>query len=169
MNREIKFRIWDKQNKKWLENSSSLHCNSNWTICPFTGNVVDYVETCDENGENFSASPANDYYWEDGKLIKEPRYITQQYTGLKDKNGKEIYEGDLIRYEKEYTPLDKYSIIAPVVFSPFGYGFVIDSSGRHSIGDSKYGDYIPLLSPIVMEKKVTYEVVGNIFENKNDE
>jgi hypothetical protein len=75
----------------------------------------------------------------------------------------------LIRYEKEYTPLDKYSIIAPVVFSPFGYGFVIDSSGRHSIGDSKYGDYIPLLSPIVMEKKVTYEVVGNIFENKNDE
>ncbi len=95
--------------------------------------------------------------------------IIQQYTGLKDKNGKEIYEGDLVRYEKEYTSVDKYSIIAPVVFSPFGYGFVLDSSRRHGIGDSKYGDYVPLLFPIVMEKKVTYEVVGNIFENKNNE
>ncbi len=144
MNRQLKFRIWDKQYCHWLKNSSSFHCNSNWTICPFTGNVVDYVETCDENGENFSASPANDYYWEDGKLIKEPRYITQQYTGLKDKNGKEIYEGDILEYQSHDPKYAKCIVRWTQEHEDNHPGFVIHDSY------SQYG------KP---------EVIGNIFEN----
>jgi uncharacterized phage protein (TIGR01671 family) len=102
-------------------------------------------------------------------LAERGECVLQQYTGLKDSKGVEIYEGDFVRYEKEYTSVDKYSIIAPLVFSPFGHGFVLDSSRRHGIVDSKYGDYIPLICPIVRDKKITYEVVGNIFENKTNE
>jgi len=69
MNRELKFRIWDKQYCHWLENSSSLHCYSNWTICPFTGNLVDYVG--DYSCDSFTSSTAVDYYWQGTTIIKE--------------------------------------------------------------------------------------------------
>ena len=136
MNREIKFRIWDKKNNifiyEWDASHKRLAISLNGLV--YSGMYDDVL-------------PENDY-------------TIQQYTGLKDKNGKEIYEGDIVRYSTA-----EYSITAPVVFSPFGYGFVLDSSGRHGIGDSKYGDYISLISPIVSDEKITYEVVGNIFEN----
>jgi uncharacterized phage protein (TIGR01671 family) len=153
MNRQLKFRIWDKQNKKWIENSSSLHCFSNWTICPFTGNLVDYVETCDDLGQfsNFSASPATDYYFEKGKLIKEPRYVIQQYTGLQDSKGVEIYEGDIVSgsfYDEEY----RHAEITKCEVRFNNGAFNISSRNWH---------------------RLTLKVVGNIFENpkliKNNE
>ncbi len=162
MNRQLKFRIWDKQYKKWIENSSSFHCNSNWTICPFTGNVVDYVGADCEHGESFTASPANDYYWEDGKLIKEPRYITQQYTGLKDRDGKDIYEGDIIEHTFSKTTDDETSIHfgsklnGSVSFCNHlcAYILTIISDDRHN------GDTFQLMNHAPSKK-----IIGNIFEN----
>jgi len=83
--REIKFRAWHTINKQMAPSS-----------CSWGGNVVLRLEPY-----TFIAMPSD-------------AVVLMQYTGLKDKNGKDIYEGDIIqvngahKYEIFYEPAQFY-------------------------------------------------------------
>lgn len=74
-----------------------------------------------------------------------------QYTGLTDKNGKKIFEGDIVRFTDKYTGGKG---IAEIVFEAFKWKY----SGSYYGGN-------PIVWLCIDDLSVKFEVIGNIHDN----
>ena len=94
---------------------------------------------------------ANLVCFDDLSMMKPDDYIWEQFTGLKDANGKEIYEGDIVHgYDQEPDKEDGYIGSSVIDVVNFKYG-------AFWIGDSWYK--IMVMTPPIVE------VIGNVHEN----
>jgi len=125
--REIKFRAWIKEDKK-MENVKTMG---------FTDKTI----RCLKKNEFINAYLLRRVSFDDVELM--------QYTGLKDKNGKEIYENDLIS-------CNKYKNI--VVFF---------ENGCFKVKYSKNDTTNVTCTLDTFLEKYKCKISGNVYENKN--
>ena len=134
MSRPIKFRAWDKDSKRY-------------------GEVVEI---------EYNESREIDGIWvwynihERYEPIPGANVTVEQYTGLKDKNGKEIYEGDIVRTTDRVTVKDLIFPIGVVEFKQQAFWICNVPSGRPDFTHNE---------TLLKYWETDLEVIGNIHEN----
>ena len=135
MNREIKFRAWHRKEKimYWFKLM--------WGNFGYGGGYIGMAP--------FGQPDTNKNYKDNLRLVDPDECEIMQYTGLKDKNGKETYEGDIVRQviSDDFEDLSNENLIE--------IGAVVFNLGQFEINN------YPLYVCIDFDA----EIIGNIHEN----
>lgn len=135
--REIKFRLWDTSEKEFVD-PKTIAINGLGNVMADTGREW-VIDICKED------------------------FILMQYTGLKDKNERDIYEGDIITLHQFIQVLGtglgvsegEQELTGKIEINDYGVYFNCTSQ------DDSVSDYLILFN--LHEESL--EIIGNIYEN----
>ncbi len=130
--REIKFRAWQNAHKRMREV---------WSI-DWKDGEIKYVSILQPK-----TAPASQVYGTEEYPLSFLNLM--QYTGLKDKNGLEIYEGDILSNPTDATVKVEWD----------------DKWAQFVAIDADDGQQYGLFANVLDDGRKTYEKVGNIYQN----